>query len=512
MDVCLSDRSCAPSSPRAYWLTFLATLSCCVFPLLLTPFPPLTDLPQHVAQVARALGASIPPEQYIAWWAPNNLIYLPMMGLWWMVGPHYLGQATLIFLAFLWVSAHFLMARHAGRSGVAAALASLTLYSGIFYWGMLNFLVAWPCFLLWWIAFDRLRESRPWTIGRYVLTVGCGFLLVWAHVLMLGMAGIAAVCTGVNDWRSCRPRGAAADSVRRSIVAVSTFLPVAMIALPWVFQLNSERRDAGFFVGAYWTNALLDRVTYLFTEAFGVGSPVPWLFGVALALWILAGIKTAVQDRAVASEAQWNAQLLTTGLVALLVALLLPDKYLNTIQFAVRWLPGAGALMCLAAPGPPIRPWLKNTVVACLMVAFSVSAGTRWWSFHNDDLDGLEAALTRIPSSSRVLGLDFLKESDNFPGARPFLHVSAYATAFKQCSTNFDFGRHGTGLIRGTYTPGKWTPGIEWMAEWARPSDLLSFDYALVGAPAHLHNRFLLAQWMQPITQTGKWRLYEIQR
>ena len=131
-------------------------------------------------------------------------------------------------------------------------------------------------------------------------------------------------------------------------------------------------------------------------------------------------------------------------------------------------------------------------------------------AFSSEEILGLEQALARIPPSSRVLGLDFIKVSSNFPGARPFLHLPSYATVRNGASTNFDFGEHGTGLIRGRYSPSPWTPGIEWVAEWAQPRDLLYFDYALVGAPPALHGRFRLAAWMQPVTHAGQFRLYKI--
>lgn len=504
-----------PRSRITYWLTFSTALLCCVLPLLMGPFLPATDLPQHVAQVARAVEGDVAAGQYVAWWAPNNLIYTPMMALWPVFGPHHLGQATLVLLAAIWVLSHFYLAHHAKRPATSAMLASLTLYNGIFYWGMLNFLVAWPCFLLWWTQFDELLRSPhklPWR--RYLVSISCTLLLAWAHVLMLAAAGLTCCTLLVLGGLDKLRRANTAAPNRRYLLALSSFAPVVGLVLPWVMGLRAERQSAGFLVGAHWTTKPEQRLEYLLTESIGCGAPLPWLFGAAVALWLLSGVERPRGNTSSkaheASEQTWNNPLLVVGTLTVLVAFVLPDKYLNTIQFAVRWLPCGLALICLSAPGPAIRDSLKSLAILCLGVTFSATTTARCWSFQREELSGLEAALDRVPAKSRVLGLDFVKTSENFPTSRPFLHLPSYATALARASTNFDFGQHGTGLIRGEYPEEPWTPGLEWVAEWTQPRDLRYFEYALVGARPELHGRFFVAQWMHPVTFSGVWRLYQI--
>jgi len=505
------------------WASFLLAVGTCCLPLFFAPFPPATDLPQHVAQVARALQHDLSAGQYIAWWAPNNLIYAPMAALWSLMSPAWVPRATLMLLGMLWVGAHFLVAWRTGRAWATALLASLSFYNGILYWGMLNFLVAWPCLLLWWTGFDALlknsdalknqKADRRRQLLMYSSVVASTLLLAWAHVLALAAAGLLGffLCA-LQLLRAGNDSKAQRSTVIRAVHALSSFVPALLFSVPWIITLSSERREAGFFVGAFWTTSSLDRLIYLFTQSFGSGAPAPLFFGTAVLIWVISGA-TNITARASAShrgEPGWHADLLAMGLLLLGVCFVLPDKFLNTIQFATRWLPCAVSLLCLAGPGPALRSPLRRAFLGLMYLSFTLGTVDRVISYNSDELDGLELSLARVPAKSRVLGLDFLKVSQNFPHAQPFLHLSSYATVWHAATTQFDFGQHGSGLIRGPYSPTPWTPGIEWVAEWAQPRDLLYFDYALVGAPAELHRRFRLAQWMVPVTHSGTWRLYRI--
>src|SRR5690606_21589103 len=201
--------------------------------------------PQHVAQVARSMQGGLEPGQYVAWWAPNNLIYLPMMVLWKFLGAQRVASGTLIVLAVLWTTACFALARSKDRTPPAAVLASLCFYNGIFYWGMINFLLAWPCFVLWWSQFDRYLTNNKRNLPSFVFLALSTLLLAWAHVLALAAAavlslGLCALHLKQSGWK-------------RSTLTLSTFLPTAALIVPWVLLLSHERERAGFQIGASFT-------------------------------------------------------------------------------------------------------------------------------------------------------------------------------------------------------------------------------------------------------------------
>ena len=102
-------------------------------------------------------------------------------------------------------------------------------------------------------------------------------------------------------------------------------------------------------------------------------------------------------------------------------------------------------------------------------------------------------SLDRIPASSRVLGLDLIKESEIIKG-RPFLQLFAYAQVFKGCELNFSFAEHYSGLV--AYKAKRevsWTPGLEWFAAKVKRSDFGFFDYVLANGRRRITKRFPLS-------------------
>ena len=61
-------------------------------------------------------------------------------------------------------------------------------------------------------------------------------------------------------------------------------------------------------------------------------------------------------------------------------------------------------------------------------------------------MSGLKEALSAVPSTPRVLGLDFVKESAFIKG-RPFLQTVAYTQALKGGEINFSFAEHASGIV-----------------------------------------------------------------
>jgi len=481
-------------------LAFVVTAIGCALPALLVTYPPLTDLPQHVAQVAQVMRGEQMPGQFVAWWAPNNLVYLPLMLLWWLFAPHRVGALSVVLMSLIWTSATFALAKYLRRPAIAAALASLLFYSGILYWGMLNFVVAWPVFALWWILFDRALEGGRASWKAPALLVAGTCLLFWAHVLALGFAGLSALALTVYDWRRAPWQAHA--------VRLASFIPAAALAILWAFQLRADRLASGFPVGALWTHSLLDRGRILLTQTASNGDTFETVIVfAALLIWVLGGL-LARRAPIRRGAPPWHGRLLVTGLVAALVALTCPDKYFNTIWFAVRWLPWAGVFLLLASPGPPLRKPLAFAFGLVVVVYFGLTTSLNWVLFERTNLTGLSAAIQAVPIRSRVLGLDLLKVSVSSDAIPASLHVVAYAKVERGATINFDFSEHQTGLVRGPVTRSPWTFGLEWFPERLRPTDLQYFEYVLVGSPDPDSVDATFAAWLEPVTHSGVWRLY----
>src|SRR4030042_6178423 len=94
----------------------LAAFSCCLaaLPFLVVKFPPITDLPQHAAQVG-LFGEAInqPDSPYrIQWMTPYSLVYTVLGASWLVFGPENAGRIGMLIIALLWSAMlHLLAAR-----------------------------------------------------------------------------------------------------------------------------------------------------------------------------------------------------------------------------------------------------------------------------------------------------------------------------------------------------------------------------------------------------------------
>ena len=160
---CVNARLRRPQADRRGWALVLAIL-----PIVLTEFPPSTDLPQHIAQVRLFLDTLRSPggPYVIQGLAPNNLIYSFILIFWSVLPVAYVGPAVLVLIVFLWIAAIFLLAAGKGRPTEAAILASLLVFNQSFYWGFLNFMTGFPVFVLWF----ALTTKAP---GTSLLEVLC---------------------------------------------------------------------------------------------------------------------------------------------------------------------------------------------------------------------------------------------------------------------------------------------------------------------------------------------------
>ncbi|MGZ8840431.1 MAG: hypothetical protein ACXW2M_02605, partial [Candidatus Aminicenantales bacterium] len=168
-----------------------------ILPIVLSEFPPSTDLPQHIAQVRLFLDAlKSPGDLYvIQWLAPNNLVYLFLLIFWLILPVTWVGPAILVLIVFLWIGAIFLLAARKGRPTEAAILACLLVFNQSFYWGFLNFLVGFPVFILWFVLTTRDARDRSWKL--YAGLVGTSILLYGSHALWLAAGGAWLVLIGL---------------------------------------------------------------------------------------------------------------------------------------------------------------------------------------------------------------------------------------------------------------------------------------------------------------------------
>src|SRR4030043_916308 len=258
----------------------LLALLCCllgVVPFLVLKFPPITDLPQHTAQI-RLFGEALsqPDSPYrIQWMTPYSLVYTVLGASWLAFGPENRGGIGMLIIALLWIAMLHLLAARLNRSPLAASLASLLFFGHILYWGFYQFALGWTLFMGWVMLTqanfkNRLRESAAFFIASAVL--------YFTHVLWFFIA---------LGWLAAQ-HILLKPSWQRSAARLAGAFPLIILAFLWYPSLAAY----GFRSKTVWSKVLFQRLSplWLFEPSFGGlrGSGALISFGLLIA-WVFFG-------------------------------------------------------------------------------------------------------------------------------------------------------------------------------------------------------------------------------
>jgi hypothetical protein len=467
-----------------------------VIPILLVPFPPSTDLPQHIAQVrlfAKALADPRGP-YIIQWLSPDNLVYLFLLAFWAILPIEMIARATLILVVLLWTAAIHGLGGGRKRAAASAVVASLFLFNQSFTGGFLNFLIGFPVFALWFAL--TAKEPRIVTRKLWLALAGTSILLYASHALWFAAGAAWLLIIGLLRKAPFRTIG----------LRLTALLPCGVIALLWYPGFVASRSMAGFDVAPHWWS-LSDRLTLVMPSVFcGIRGPAGTLTLVFIILWVALSVW---QNRHRLREA-WDRDLLIAALFFAAIAAIAPDKYLNTIFFSSRWLPEAAIFLLLALPAPSFGRLPPAVFAMPVALVFFMATAITWVRYDAHDLSGFEESLEAIAPQSRVLGLDLVKVS-GFIKDRPFLQLFAYAQVFKGGELNFSFAEHSSSLV--AYRVPRevpWTPSLEWDAENVDRADFEFFDFVVVNGNDKVHEMLGSIAEISPLTRSGRWRAYTV--
>jgi hypothetical protein len=475
----------------------LACMALAAIPFLCVQFPPIVDLPQHVAQVRLFWEAlSDPHSAYrIQWLTPYGLSYVLLGGAWALASPENAGRLAMLALGALWVAtAHFLAAAR-GRPAAAAIVASALLFNHTLYWGFSSFVIGWPAFAIWFVLTSgRHAHATGWRTSAELLAAA--IVLYFSHALWLA-AGTLWFFVSQAFNRT---------SLRTTLLRFLSFAPVLIVVAIWYPSLSAR----GFDSSTRWFTTPSGRLSASWLADAILGAlrgPVEPLIVVAVLGWAALG---AYQHRHALATTADRELLLAAALLACL-ALLLPDLRTNTIMFAKRWAPCAVVLLLLATPPPRWRPSAHYAVAFAVLVAVVGTTTSAWIRIDRREYAGLAASLRALPERQRVLGLDLARHSD-FVKGRPFLQTFAYAQVWRGGELNFSFADFAPSPV--VYKTGRiptWTNGLDWYPDLVQQSDLEQFDYALVNADDAMHRSFVERFAVAPaVSDQGRWRLYRL--
>jgi hypothetical protein len=493
-------RAPAPARTRIAWLAL--ALAVAAAPFLAVRWAPLTDLPQQAAQVRLFLEAVADPAgPYVVQWTAPNTLALAVLGLAWAVAsPLAAGRVAMLLLALAWVAAIHALAWRRGRPAAAAALASVVVFNQSLYWGFYSFVVGFPVFACWFLVTTGEDPGggggggRRWRRALAIFTVAA--LLYLAHALWLA-AGLAwlALETALS-WRRRRP---AEHLVRWLAVA-----PVVARAAVWFASIGeSDFATPPFWFVPVWRRLLPGNLAD--TAFGGLYGPIEPLLLALLLGWLAMALVTR------RGMAGGDGRLAAAGAMFFAGALLLPDKYTNTILFAERWMPAAVVLLVLAAPAPRLsRRWPAAALaIAALLLQGTVTTAV-WRRIESEELSGLDAALAALPPAPRVLGLG-LGPPSRYLEVAPYGHVYAYAQVARGGVLNFSFAQLASSpVVFRDRRRIAWTPHLEMLPQRVRRSDFRHFDFALISAGEELHRQIAADPLTEPVTAAGRWRLYRV--
>jgi hypothetical protein len=392
---------------------YLALAAAALFPVLSVGFPPLADLPNHLARVHIMDNLAADPDlarHYALQWQllafqSSDLILPPLAKL---VG---LEPAARIFIvatfAALLGGTFALHKVLFGRVGLWPALAFLLLYNFMFAWGLLSFLFTAGLALLLLAAWIHTaeREGVPRSAG---FAFGA-LVLFFFH--FLAFAFFAWAVLAFELWRWWRDRK---QLVRRMILSGAVFIiPAALFLL--------APRSTIPVLNAY--GEVIDKVRAIL-------SPFNMYFGwpdllLAFCAFVLAVVCILTRMCQVAVPIRWP-------LLAVVAAALLMPNHLMSVWGSDFRLPTIALLLLIGATDVRWKKRWQAAVfaasVAALMLA-RVGTVTADWRRMAADIAELRAALTVLDRSSKVVVMESTLDGRDPPAASlyPYRHLAAFA-------------------------------------------------------------------------------------
>jgi hypothetical protein len=203
------------------------------------------------------------------------------------------------------------------------------------------------------------------------------------------------------------------------------------------------------------------------------------------------------------------------GMVAgllVLVALLAPDQWIDTVFFAQRFAAPALAVLLLALPAPRIAPRVLLPIAGVVTLASALHTASAWRRFEASELTGLSESIRADPAPRRVLGLDFDRTSAVVEG-QPFMQSFAWLIAVNGGEAGFSFAENASGIV--AYRRPRritWQPRLEEDPDRVSGSDLEQFDVVLLTASPGRHRRFDAETGAVDLMGEGHVRLHRLSR
>jgi hypothetical protein len=400
-------------------------------PVWIPAFPPMTDLPQHAAQIAMLRAVRDPSFAYaslftVNWFTPYLFGYLLVYALVPILGMVMALKAVIaVALAALPVSTALVMGE-TGTDQRLALLAIPAMYGFSYHWGFLNFIVGAPVAMVFvWLTLCHAR--RPTAAGAVALAAAI-VLLFFCHALLCVFFGAIAGCmllVGARTWRDACLRVLPLASVVPIVLLWTRTSRVESAATALTrWDLSWLTSDDPYYNSlASWTSAGgagWGRLTGFLPRVLGaLPGPATTAAGLVIILlpWMLG-------YRLTRRRATWVPILFCVAVLAVVPGTLFGVAFIYQ-RFAAFALPLY--LIVFERTSPKARwSWLACGATAAAWTAFVVVNVLRFQAAAS----GFDEILARMQPGQRVLSFAFERDS---PGtiAPPFLHFPAWYAGLK---------------------------------------------------------------------------------
>jgi hypothetical protein len=477
----------------------------CSAPMWLVSYPPIQDLPQHLATIrvihdygnpalhfSSYFTLALSKTQYLTYYLAVHLLAYPL-GV--FVANKVVVTASLVALPY----AARALARRLGADPWNALLVLPLVWNSQLILGFVNFVAAIPL-ALWGIALAidlRASWSRRRAFGLLVLALVC----FYTHVVPFGVlaAGTLLVALG-RDWR-------------RALECTAPLAPAAVAAAVWLARTPAGAAARTAAVGSTsgpkptferWDEALGNLWTWLtdiLRDQVDEQTLVIW------AALVVVALAAGGEPSGGSSPARRR--------LGLLAALVLLGYFIAPTSYSWIW-PISGRFPILAAIllVPLLPPMKKGWAVGVQLVAAAAglvcvwATGSAFRSFEREEVADLPAAIATIPVGQRVAGLVF-DATSRYVKFSPFLHSVAWYQAERGGAVMFTFADFAASpvVFRPDNRPPRVGPRWEWMPGAVDPiRDLSWYDWVLVrGGPGRMNQSGSV--W-ERVYQSPRWSVW----
>jgi hypothetical protein len=406
---------------RAFWIVFA---SCCVLSLFLIwgfRYLPMTDLPQHAAQLSilvhyNDLAYDFQRQFELNWTTPYLLSFAlawPFVGL--GIVP---ALKVLISLAIIGFPASFLwLCGVLKRSPWWSLLGFPLAYNFSFYFGFLTFILTIPLALIQIGLTLRYVEQPSFKGGLRIAIIGV--LLYPAHGLLFAM------CLGLT----CAMLALSSPTIKTAISRQLLMLPSVLFAVAWgrfAWKAGSSVHHADVW------HITLDRLWDLPGLLLGYGKIDVLASAVGL---LLLAIPWLAGSRFSSQKVRWIPLLAVLVAYAFFPFKLRGVSFLNQ-RFAVFVLPFV--LLATEVKKPLVRPSLVRLIQGSAVACWLFLLCARFYGF-DVEAKSFNTVMAHMPTAPKVRPLIFRPDSEFIPGGVPYLHFPVYIQAEKGGVTGFSF-------------------------------------------------------------------------